>query len=124
MNWLAVAVGGAIGAMARFGISSWLSPGVGQFPTATFCANVVGCFSMGVFYVIIVDKHLLPISLRPLIMIGFLGALTTFSTFSIEALALWQTHKVVTAMSYVFSSVVASILAVWAGFTLTEKFIH
>lgn len=124
MNWLAVACGGALGAMARYAISGWLPSAPGQFPIPTFFANVLGCFIMGVAYVTIVDKHILPMEWRPFIMVGFLGALTTFSTFSIEALALLQMQKLTLAAGYLISSVLACLFAVWLGFSLTEKFLN
>jgi len=124
MMWLYVALGGALGAMARFGLHSLMVPAPGKFPFATYTANVAGCFLMGIFYILIVEKHLLTPTLRPLIMVGFLGAFTTFSTFSIEALNLWHTQNFHIAVTYVVSSFISSLLAVWFGVTLCEKFIH
>lgn len=120
MVWLSVAAGGAFGAMTRFGLSSWLTPEPGKFPIATFTANITGCFLMGVLYVVVMDKHVLPMAWRPFLMVGFLGAFTTFSTFSIEALGLWQTQHFSLALSYVLATMVVSILAVWSGYSLSE----
>lgn len=120
MAWLAVALGGALGACMRFGLGLWLQPSPGQFPVATFSANVLGCFLMGILYVVVIDKHIIPMSWRPFLMVGMLGALTTFSTFSIEALGLWLTHHFVLAAVYVAASVSASIFAVWVGYSVAE----
>lgn len=120
MTWLAVAVGGALGATARFALGGWLGAAPGRFPWATFCANGIGCFLMGVLYVLIVDKSVLPVSWRPFLMVGILGAFTTFSTFAIEALVLWQAQHTGLAVLYVAASVAFSLLAVWAGYSLTE----
>ena len=120
MSWLAVALGGALGATARYALNLWLSAAPGKFPLATFSANVLGCFLMGFLYVAIVDKHVLPMSWRPFLMVGMLGAFTTFSTFSIEALSLWQTQHFTLALVYVIGSVFASIFAAWLGYTISE----
>lgn len=124
MNWIAVAVGGALGAMARYGLGVWLVPAAGKFPVATFAANVSGCFLMGIVYVLVVDKALLPAAWRPFFMVGVLGAFTTFSTFAIEALALWQTAHHWVALAYVMASVILSIMAVWAGYSLCENLLN
>lgn len=128
MTWLAVALGGAFGAVARYALSTWLSfapavgPGVAviRFPLATFLANAIGCFLMGVMYVVVVEKQLMPSSWRPLLMVGFLGAFTTFSAFAIEALTMWQNQQLMMILVYVFGSIVVNLLAVWAGYSISE----
>ncbi|MGB2260697.1 MAG: fluoride efflux transporter CrcB, partial [Porticoccaceae bacterium] len=91
MHWLAVAVGGALGAMARYGVSNIVfSPSSQKFPWATMSVNVLGSFIMGLLFVIVVERGALPAEMRSLLMVGFLGAFTTFSTFSLDALGLWQ----------------------------------
>ena len=124
MIWLSVAIGGAIGAMARFGLSALLTPSPGKFPIATFTANVLGCFLMGVIYVLIVEKQTLSPNLRPLLMVGFLGAFTTYSSFSLEALSLWNGEHFVLAAVYALVTLLAALCAVWLGYTLCEKLIH
>jgi CrcB protein len=120
IQWLFVACGGAVGACCRFGLGMWLKPQPGKFPIATFSANVLGCLMMGILYVVIVDRHLIPAAWRPPLMVGFLGALTTFSSFAIEALGLWQTHHNGLAAMYVVLSVCASLFAAWVGYSLAE----
>lgn len=117
MTWLAVAIGGAIGAMARYGLLLSLSHRPDRFPVATFLANLCGCFLMGVLYVLIVQRGLIPTCWRPFLTVGFLGAFTTFSTFSLEALLLWQNQQPLIAVLYVTTSVVGCLLAVWLGYT-------
>lgn len=124
MIWLYVACGGAFGAMARFGLHSILAPQPGKFPTATFLANVIGCLVMGVVYTMIVEKPFISPTVKPLIMVGFLGAFTTFSSFSLEALSLWQTQHFLTAVTYVVSSLLGCLLAVYLGVSICEKLIN
>lgn len=118
MTYLAVAAGGALGACLRFALSTWLSAGPARFPIATFCANGLGCLCMGVLYVVIVERQIVSPEWRPFLLVGVLGAFTTFSTFAIEALTLWQNQQLSLALAYVFASIVVSLLAVWLGYTL------
>ena len=121
MTWVLVAIGGAFGALARFGLLALIPPATDRFPTATFLANVLGCFVMGAVYILIVEKPLLNANLKPLLTVGFLGAFTTFSSFSIEAFSLWSADHQAIAASYLVTTVVACLFAVWAGANLCER---
>lgn len=113
MQWLAVALGGALGAMGRLALVTWLFPVMGtRFPLGTLTANWLGCFLAGLVYVLIVDKGVLPPEYRPLLITGFLGALTTFSSFSLDALSLWENGQVTTAVIYALLTFVGCLLAV------------
>lgn len=113
MQWLAVAVGGALGALCRFVISTYWLPVTGnRFPTGTLIVNILGCFLVGAFYVVFVEKGLLPAAWRPFLITGFLGALTTFSTFSLDALLLWQNGLHAMAFTYVAANLVLCFVAV------------
>jgi CrcB protein len=91
MHWISVALGGALGAVCRYWVSICLLPVTSyKFPFATLSVNVAGSLLMGVLYVIIVEKGGLPEQARNILMVGFLGAFTTFSTFSLDAISLWQ----------------------------------
>jgi CrcB protein len=118
MHWLAVAIGGALGAMARHGVSTLVfDAGSQRFPYATLAVNVLGSFIIGVLFVVIVEKGLLPAEMRSILVIGFLGAFTTFSTFSLDALGLWQNGHLFLALMYalgtVFLCLAAVVMAVW-----------
>ncbi|BFM21026.1 fluoride efflux transporter CrcB [Gilvimarinus japonicus] len=121
MQWLFVATGGALGAMLRFYITAHLYPVTGnRFPLGTLVVNVLGCFLVALFYVVIIEKAMLPPYWRLLLITGFLGALTTFSTFSLDALTLWQNGVPVIALLYVLANVVLCLLAVTASWYLAN----
>lgn len=119
MSWLAVALGGALGAMARYAMGLLFVPVPGQFPIATFWVNALGCLLMGIVFALMVDKQWLPYAWRPFLMVGLLGAFTTFSTFAIEVLGLWHTQHFGTAVGYIVASLTVNLFAVWLGYTLT-----
>lgn len=123
MLWLAVAIGGALGAMSRYGVALLFSAPTGKFPLATLTVNVLGSLIIGVFYILIIDKGVLAPHWRHIVMVGFLGAFTTFSTFSIETLQLVQAGHWQTALAYFSSSFILCILAVYLGISMTEKLI-
>ena len=113
MQWLAVALGGALGAMARYAVSLWIFPANShKFPVATLSVNVLGSFLMGLLFVFIVERAALPVEMRSLLMVGFLGAFTTYSTFSLDALNLWQNGHLFLALVYVLATVVLCLVAV------------
>ncbi len=122
MNWLAVALGGAIGSIARYGLSLLIVPQAGKFPWATLVANMIGCFLMGVFYGLIVARQIWPGEMRPWLMVGLLGGLTTFSSFALESVVLWHGGFNTTAISYAASSVLLNFLLVGVGYFLVEHY--
>mgnify|MGYP001238857544 CR=1 FL=1 len=118
MHWISVALGGALGAVCRYWVSVSLLPVSGyKFPFATLSVNVIGSLLMGILYVLIVEKCGLPDQTRNILMVGFLGAFTTFSTFSLDAISLWQNGGQLMALIYVFATValclIAIIFAIW-----------
>ena len=120
MTVLSVALGGAIGASLRFGVGAWtlrvFGPG---FPVGTMLVNVLGSLAMGVAAVAML--HRFPGawgSYAPFIMTGVLGGFTTFSAFSLDALNLIESGRMVNAALYVAGSVVLSIGALFVGLSL------
>jgi CrcB protein len=113
MNWIAIAIGGAIGAVSRYGIAQIviLINGANAAPFATIMVNVIGSGLMGVIYGYLSTGGMLAETVRVFIMIGFLGALTTFSTFSMDIMAAIDRGQVVYAVIYAAVSVAGSILA-------------
>ncbi|MEM8960995.1 MAG: fluoride efflux transporter CrcB [Acidobacteriota bacterium] len=124
-DWLpraiAVASGGALGALCRWGLSMWLlrvtfpSP----FPWPTFLINVTGAFALGVMTgaVTLGGWALAPIT-RLLFAVGFLGAFTTFSTFAWEIVALGRADEPRLALLYVTASLLVGVIACWVGFVI------
>jgi len=120
MHWIAVAIGGALGAMGRYAMSTWVFQINHKFPWATLTVNVLGSFVMGILFVVIVERGALSMEMRSLLMIGFLGAFTTFSTFSLDALGLWQNGHLFLALLYVLASVALCLLAITSSIWLTR----
>jgi fluoride exporter len=121
MHLVAVAAGGALGAVCRYGVNGLLYPILGnKFPLGTFGVNVLGSFLIGVFYVLIVEKGVLPSELRNVLMVGFLGAFTTFSTFSLDTLALLEAGRIGIAIIYLLASVLVCLLATFVAIALAR----
>jgi CrcB protein len=107
-----VALGGAIGAAARYGVGvALVRPGA--FPIGVLAVNIIGSFLMGLIVVYLGQKMLS--YLNPFLMTGILGGFTTFSAFSLEAYTLFERGEVGQAAIYVIASVVLSIAALIAG---------
>ena len=122
MQWLMIAIGGALGSMARFAAVGYLTPMLNyRFPIGTFIVNIVGSFLIGVAYVVIVEKQLIPAEWRLFFITGILGGFTTFSSFSLEILQTWQEGHVFNAIFYAASSVFLGLLFAYVGMHLTQK---
>ena len=118
---LAVAAGGVVGTLIRFGVSTWVSA---QWPKhfylATLAVNVLGCLLIGYLYASFLQRPDLSPELRGGLIIGFLGALTPFSSFSLDGLRLLESGQAATAFSYIGVSVFGGLLAAWAGLALAR----
>lgn len=113
---LAIAAGGALGAVARYGLSSGVYQWLGRdFPYGTLAVNVLGSCLMGLLFVLFSERIVIPIELRSLVLVGFLGAFTTFSTFSLESLQLIENGEALKAGLNMGLSVAICMLAVWLG---------
>ena len=120
---LFIALGGAGGALARHWLSNLVHDSVvSRLPLGTLSVNILGSFAIGIMYVVIVERGLIHPDWRSVFIVGFLGAFTTFSTFSLETVALMENGQAGMAMGYVLLSVVVCIVAVWASVTLTRLF--
>ena len=120
-TYIAIAIGGAFGAISRYWVSESMEKVNGTgFPLGTFTVNLLGSFLIGVLFVIFAEKLELAQEWRPLFAVGFLGAMTTFSAFSLDTLLLFQQGHYNTALFYIFSSVIACLFAAYAGIQLTR----
>ncbi len=119
---LAVATGGALGAVSRYWLAGILNDKADRLPVGTLTCNILGSLVMGILFVLIMEKTRLSPELRPLLMVGFLGAFTTFSSFSLETVALLQEGHIMSALIYVLLSVLMCIAALSAGIWITRLF--
>ena len=120
-TYIAIAIGGAVGAMSRYWLSTLIENyNSSPYPYGTFLVNVAGSFLIGVCFIVFAEKLHLVDQWRPLIVIGFLGALTTFSTYSLDALLLFQQGHYNTALLYVLSSLLVCLFAAFCGMQLTR----
>ena len=113
---IAIALGGALGSLARHGIAIWFDTVLGHdFPYGIFIANIVGSALMGICFVLLIEKSLLTEFWRSLLMVGFLGAFTTFSTYSIQSLSLLLEGRLIAAGTYILGTVVISLIGAYLG---------
>jgi CrcB protein len=112
---IALACGGVLGAVSRYAISLALPTETARFPWGTFLINVSGSAALGFILVLVIEHFPRGRLVRPVIGTGFLGAYTTFSTFTVEAVDLVRAGHAGTALAYLTGSVFAGLLAVWAA---------
>jgi CrcB protein len=113
---LAVALGGALGALTRYGLDRVIERRtVSLFPWSTFVVNVSGCLVIGAVIAALVDRHHTPAWLRVGLVVGVLGGYTTFSTFAQESLDLIEARDIGIAILYALGSLTAGVLAVFVG---------
>lgn len=117
-----IAAGGAIGAVLRYAVSNGVHALAGRaFPYGTLTVNVLGSLLMGFLYIILIERVSNNLSLRAMLIIGFLGAFTTFSTFSIETFNLLENGEAFKALVNILISVVLCLLAAWAGVVIGRE---
>ncbi|MCQ8827728.1 fluoride efflux transporter CrcB [Streptomyces malaysiensis] len=116
-----VAVGGALGATARYGASLlWPTPSA-AFPWTTLLVNAVGCAIIGVFLVLISEVWTAHRLVRPFFGTGVLGGFTTFSTYAVDCARLVQDDRIAIAFAYLAGTLVAAMAAVWAAVAATRR---
>ena len=120
---LAIAVGAALGAWLRWGLSYWLNPRMPTLPLGTLAANLIGGYLIGICVAVFAAHPGLPPAWRLLIITGFLGGLTTFSTFSAESVLLLQGAQWGVALLHIAAHLGGSILATLAGIATMRMFL-
>jgi len=117
-----VALGGAIGSAARYGVNVWSGQILGaEFPWHTFIVNVAGCFAMGVLVALMALKLNVGQDGRSFLITGILGGFTTFSAFSLDFALLVERKTYGAALAYGIGSVALSLMAVFAGLYLVRS---
>jgi CrcB protein len=113
LNLLSIALGGFLGSVSRYALGEWIH--LDNFPIGTLFVNLTGCFLIGWFFTIVVDRIRLDARIRLGVGTGFIGSLTTFSTFSVETVNLIEQSQFVLASVYVLSSVLVGLVLVALG---------
>lgn len=121
MEYVLVGLGGVFGALTRYSVSKWVGQRwPGSFPLATFGINITGSFILGLLYILLFGAGGELLKLKHLITTGFLGAYTTYSTFSYEILNLIRDGEWGTAVKYFSASLVLGLTLAYAGIFLAE----
>ncbi|MFG2502818.1 fluoride efflux transporter CrcB [Streptomyces sp. NPDC048441] len=118
-----VAVGGAVGASARYGASLIWPVEPGAFPTTTLLVNVIGCAVMGVFMVVLTEVWTAHRLVRPFFGTGVLGGFTTFSTYAVDIERLVNGGHARTGLAYLGLTLVAALAAVWSAVWATRRLV-
>ena len=119
---ISIAIGGALGALCRYGMTMGISSLIGRgFPYGTLVVNILGSFLMGAAYVIMVEEINVNSEWRVGITIGLLGAFTTFSTFSIETLNLLESGDAFKAGLNILLSITFCMLGCWLGMIIGRQ---
>jgi CrcB protein len=111
-----IAAGGAVGAVLRFAVSNSIYRLVGRdFPYGTLTVNVLGSLLMGLLFILLVERQVASAEWRAALLVGLLGAFTTFSTFSLETMALLEDGELSRALLNIVVSVLLCLAATWLG---------
>jgi len=116
-----IALGGASGAVSRYLLANWVH-GLweGKLPMGTLLVNMLGSFAIGVVYVLLVERQLIHADWRGVLMVGFLGAFTTFSTFSLETITLLEAGHILHALGYMLGSAVLCVVTAGLAIQITR----
>jgi CrcB protein len=116
LSLLLIAIGGAAGAVSRYAVDTWVSErAASAFPWGTFVVNTTGSFVLGLLFALAIDRALLPADVRLPVMVGFVGAYTTFSTLMLETWRLVEGGAMLLALANLAASVVVGLIALVLG---------
>lgn len=118
---LFIALGGATGAVSRYLLANWVHGfWEGRLPMGTLMVNMLGSFAIGIVYVVLVERQVIHTDWRGVLIVGFLGAFTTFSTFSLETIALFEAGHAAQALIYMFGSAIVCVVMAGLAIQLTR----
>ncbi|MET8685068.1 fluoride efflux transporter CrcB [Streptomyces sp. NPDC004732] len=117
----AVAVGGGIGAVARYAAATWWPAAPDAFPWTTLVVNAAGCAAIGVLMVLVTEVRTVHPLVRPFLGTGVLGGFTTFSTYAVDIERLVRGGHARTGLAYLALTLIAALLAVWAAAWTTRR---
>lgn len=118
-----VAVGGAVGSAARYLVSVWAATRYGaDFPYGTLIVNIAGCFIIGAFMTLVTERLSVSPYWRLLVTVGFVGGMTTFSSFSYETIHLLQEADMLRAFYNVGLNILVGFSATWLGIVVARLF--
>jgi CrcB protein len=116
MAILLIAAGGAAGAVSRYLVDGWVAERLGtSFPWGTLVVNLSGSFLLGLLFAVAIESAALPSAIRGPVMIGFIGAYTTFSTLALESWRLLEDGAVILGLANAFGSIAVGLVAVVLG---------
>jgi CrcB protein len=117
VEYLVIGVGAFLGANVRYQVATWAAQRLGStFPSGTFLINVSGSFILGFFMAFLRDRAFIHPNFRLFFATGFLGAYTTFSTFTYESLRLLQDDNLLLGVANIFGSMAVGLVGVFLGF--------
>jgi CrcB protein len=118
-----VGLGGGVGSILRYLTSKLVSWKIGTvtFPLATFIVNIMGCFLIGLLIGLSLKNQVLSANMKLLLITGFCGGFTTFSTFSAENLQMYEAGNYGTLALYIMGSIILGLLAVWGGMMIIDN---
>ncbi len=119
---LAVFIGSGLGGLSRFGLGKWINSWHNQhFPYGTFAVNVMACFILGLAIGLADHKQLLSPTARLFLTVGFCGGFSTFSTFSLETISLFQQGHNCSLVLYILGSILLCVAATFGGLFIAER---
>ncbi|NOY05567.1 MAG: fluoride efflux transporter CrcB [Chlorobi bacterium] len=123
VNILIIGIGGFLGAISRYFVSSWSQnlPKLATFPVGTLVVNITGCLAIGIIFGLVESRNVFNPETRLFLLIGFLGSFTTFSTFGFETFSFFQDGQIGAALLNIALNLIIGLLATWFGYGITNS---